>query len=446
MSCNEKTLIAMNKLWTNLHNRPLVRDTITTTIWSTIGKGAGFLIPFFIAAWFGITAETDAFFFAYGLIIFLATIFSPVVESIIVPFIAEAKSKGEDVGVFVGRILGISAIGLLVILFIFLVISKLALSALTRFSPEGLNLVYSVLIETSPLVILIVWTSILAGALNAYKVFSIPALSPAFRAVVTLGFIFLFARKIGVHSIAWGYVAGEIFRLLLLFGMLRKLNIFRIKLSIGWESKIAEFFKISSYQIIGMSLLAFTPIINKTMASWLGSGNVSLLEYADRLYIIPITFLSSGLMVALLSHWSERYQEEGDAGLNKDVAKAVKNIGIIGIILTLFLFLTKDILVNLAYGYGQFPKEKLNDIGEILGCFLLGITPYFWALVYVRAFLIKKKTKALFLTVLFMITGTIMFNILFIRIMGIPGIALSNSVMAFLSFGMLSFLYYRGGK
>ncbi|HIJ53334.1 MAG TPA: hypothetical protein HPP66_09295 [Planctomycetes bacterium] len=95
----------MNKIISEFYKRPLVRDTIKTTIWSTVGKAAGFLIPFFIAAWFGISSETDAFFFAYGLILFLSGIFAPVVESVIVPYIAEARTNNEDVGRFVGNIL-----------------------------------------------------------------------------------------------------------------------------------------------------------------------------------------------------------------------------------------------------------------------------------------------------------------------------------------------------
>ena len=105
--------IKLKKLWTQIRSRALVWDTITTTGWSTVGKGMGFLVPFFVAAWFGVTAETDAFFFAYGLILFFSMTFAPVVESIIVPYIAEARSNNEDVGKFVGRILGISGIGLL---------------------------------------------------------------------------------------------------------------------------------------------------------------------------------------------------------------------------------------------------------------------------------------------------------------------------------------------
>jgi putative peptidoglycan lipid II flippase len=408
-----------------------------------LGKAIGFLIPFFIAAWFGITNETDAFFFAYGLIFLLATIFSPVAESIMVPFIADAIVKGEDVGAFVGRILGMSAIGLAVISGLFLLIIRPVLSVITNFSSQGLNLVYRILLESAPLIVLLAWTSILAGTLNAYKVFGIPAISPAFRAVATLTFIFAFKDNLGVHAIAWGYVLGEIFRLVVLFAIMGRLNIFNFKLSLGWDSKFADFLKTSSYQIIGMSMLVFTSIINKTMASWLGPGKVSILEYAERLYMIPITLLSSGLVVTLLSHWSERYYREGAERLKKDVLKTAKVTGALALLLTVFLFLIKDYMARMVYGHGKFPEEQIKNVGAILGFYLLGITPYFLSQVYVRAFLTQKDTKILLLTALPIFIGTIVFNLIFMRIMGIVGIAMANSMVVALAFGPLVYLFHR---
>jgi putative peptidoglycan lipid II flippase len=427
------------KLISHVLKHKIVKDVIWTTILSTVGKSFGFLIPFFIAAWFGVGKETDAFFFAYGLIIFLATIFSPVVEGIIVPFIAEARAKGADIGAFVGRILGMSAAGLCALSALFLLVIKPLLAVVTRFSPEGLSLIYIILLESILLVVLLVWTSILAGSLNAYKVFGIPALSPAFRAIATLSFIFTLKDLIGVHAIAWGYVVGEVFRLCILLLMLHRVNIFRIKISLGWDEKFSDFFKTSSYQVTGMSILAFTPVINKIMASWLGHGNVSLLEYADRLYMIPVAFLSSGLIVTLLPHWSERYQANGNVKLKNDVSKAIKIVGILSILLTGFLLLIKGYLVDLVYGYGKFPKEKINVIKEIFGFYLIGIAPYFLSQLYVRAFLTKKNTKVLLSVSIIMFIGTLIFNLIFTKLMGVSGIAMSASTVAVLCFGFLSF-------
>ncbi|MFB3895731.1 MAG: lipid II flippase MurJ [bacterium] len=432
----------ISQLFSQIKSSPLVRDTFITTFFATSGKGIGFLIPFFIAAWYGIDKNTDAFFFAYSLIIFLAMIFSPVMESIIVPFIAEHKAKNGDIGQFVGRVLGMSAVGLLAISAIFLIVIKPILMAVTRFSPDGLDLIYNILLESIPLVILLVWTSILAGALNAYKIFVIPAISPAFRAIVTILFIYLFKDEMGVHAIAWGYVVGELARLGILFVLLHRLKLFQLHISIGWEEQIIEFIKTSSYQIIGMVILGFTPIINKTMASWLEKGSVSILEYADRVYLIPVTFLASGFMVTFLAHWSERYQTGGETQLKRDVHRAVAFIGVISIILTTLLFFTKGYLVSLIYGHGKFPYELTSNVAIVFGYYLLGLTPYFLSQVYVRAFLTMKDTKVLLLSGVLRGLGTIIFSLCLMRIMGIAGIALATTIATYGIFLLMVFLFH----
>jgi putative peptidoglycan lipid II flippase len=433
----------INQLLSQLKSSPIVRDTLITTFFATSGKGIGFLIPFFIAAWYGVDKDTDAFFFAYGLIIFLATIFSPVMESIIVPFIAEKKAKNEDIGRFVGRILAMSALGLLALSAIFLIVIKPLLVMVTKFSPEGLDLIYNILLESIPLVVLLVWTSILAGVLNAYKIFVIPAISPAFRAIVTILFIYVFKDNLGVHAIAWGYVVGEISRLGILFVLLRRLKLFQLQISIGWEEQIIDFFRTSSYQIIGMVILGFAPIINKTMASWLGKGSVSILEYADRLYMIPVTFLTSGFMVTFLAHWSDRYQTGGEEQLKQDVFRAGIIVGIISILLTVLLFVTKGYLIPLIYGYGKFPHELTGDVAMVFGYYLLGLAPYFLSQVYVRAFLTKKDTKVLLVTGILRSSGIVIFSLVLMRVMGIAGIALATSLSTLLSLSYVIILFHR---
>ncbi len=435
--------LSVSGLLKSLRSNQLVWDTITTTALSIVGKGAGFLIPFFIAAWFGVSGSTDSFFFAFGLILFLSQMFSPAVESVIVPFIAGAVARGEDVGEFLGRTLGISAVGLSVIAVLFLIVAGPLLSLLTRFSSDELELIRSILFETAPLVVLLVWTAILSGTLNAYKKFSMPALSPAFRAIVTMAFIFFFKDAIGVHAIAWGYVAGEVVRLGILFVFIKRLRLFRFKFSVGWDKNFTHFLRTSAYQVGGLSVLAFTPLINQAMASWLGTGNVSLLEYANRLYFIPVTLMICGLMVTVLSHWSEEYQEGGDELLKKNVLKAVNIVGAIGIFLTVALFFARDYLVKIVYGYGEFPKEQMDDVAMIFGFLLIGLTPHLLGILYSKAFLTQKNTKVLFYTPIVMVIGTLMFNLVFMRKMGITGIALSASTVALLSLAILSFFFHK---
>ena len=161
------------KFFAEIRNRALVWDSITTSFWSTLGRGVGFLIPFFIASWFGVSSGTDSFFFSYSLILFLAGIFTTVIQSIIVPYINEIRKKNDDVGKFVGKVLSISSIGLLGVAVVVLLVVKPILYVITRFDSKTLSIVYRLIVETSPLIIFMVWTNILAGTLNAYKKFAL---------------------------------------------------------------------------------------------------------------------------------------------------------------------------------------------------------------------------------------------------------------------------------
>ena len=221
------------------------------------------------------------------------------------------------------------------------------------------------------------------------------------------------------------------------------ISILRLKLSIVWEEKFARFLKTASYQIMGMFIIVFIPVINKAMASWLGLGKVSLLEYAEKLYFIPQNLLSTGLIVTLLSYWSERYYSEGGKRLKKDVWKAAKAVTLISMLLTSLFLLIKNNLVTVAYGYGKFPKEQIVNVQKILGFYLVGLTPNLLIQIYAMALLTRKDTKSLLLTAFLGLIAAVILNFIFMRIFGISGIALANFFAAVSILGMLAFLFYR---
>jgi len=412
-----------------------------------VGKGVGFFVPFFIAAWFGVTAETDAFFFAYGLILFFSMVFAPVVESVIVPYIAQAKSKNEDVGKFVGRILGVSGIGLLILTGIVLLAIRPVLFVITRFDSQELDLVYWVLVETAPLIILLVWSSILAGTLNAYKKFVFPAITPMFRAVFNIGFIFIFKDALGVHAIALGYVVGEIIRLAVLVGVIKRLKFFKLGLSFSLDPKLKEFLKTASYQTIGMTAAGLNLIVDKTMASWLGSGSVSVLYYADRLYMIPVSFLYIGLFPVVLSHWSQDYyQNKEELLLLRKANKAAKVAFLICVIVAMILAFFSRTLVYLAFGRGEFDLKYLHIVQWTFICYLLGLIPYVVGSMFTRAHLVLKNTRFLMKLAILNCFLNVVLNYILMQFIGVVGIALATSITVSVIAILLFRSFYKESK
>ena len=425
----------------NIWQRDVVRDSFTTTIWNVLGKGVGFLVPLFIAALFGVDLRTDVFFFVYGIIIYLTSIFSASLESSVVPFIAKIKSnqKGE-ISLFVNRLLSLALLSMTGLAIILIIFARPIFNVITNFPGDSHSLLFRLFLEICPLLILVVLSSILAGLLNAHFKFWLPAISPGIRAVICIATIFISKDTLGIHSIPLGYILGEITRLLIFIYVLTKKRLVSLRLNFHFDSELIGFFKVISFQMISMTVIGLDPLVDKAMASWLGIGSISILQYADRLYFIPITFITSGLIVVVLSRWSDNYYKHKEITvLKKDVHKTIIVVAVLAAILTLVLSLFSRQIVSIAYGRGQFPLQELDTVRVTFLCYLAGLTFYLVRQVVVRAHIVLKNTLALMKVSLVSNILNILFNLILMRRYGVKGIALSTTFATGLG---LIYLYY----
>jgi len=432
----------MIKKIAELFKRSLFRHTVTTTILSTLGRAAGFLVPFFIAAWFGLGEKMDAFFFAYGFVLLILSLIASTVKTVIVPFIAEARSRGEDIGKFVGNILVVASVSIAVLFGGMLVLIKSLFNLITDFSRENINFTFLITVELFPLALFLNWTNVLEGTLNAYKKFAIPALSPAVRASVNILLIFLLKERFGIHSIVIGYISGEFLRLLILLSSIFIQKIFSFSFSLALTKKLKEFIKKAFTQVLGMAILSLNPFVDKAFASWLGEGGISVLYYADKLNTIPITFFTSGLLVTLLSHWSDRFYKISEGKLKQDVNKALKTTLFIILPLEVLLIVFYRQVVSLAFGRGSVRTSDLTEISRVYLFYLLGFVPYILARIYNTGHIVLKNIKAILICAIIMNICNIIFNFILMHYLGLAGLALSTSLVNTAGFLFLMIIFY----
>ncbi len=428
-----------------IYQRPLVKDTIITTIWNTFGKGIGLLVPFFIAAWFGVSLKTDIFFFVYAAVFYLASIFADSLESNIVPFVSKIKSEQkEKVSAFISSLFSLAfliTVGLTIILVTF---ARPIFGLITRFPRGSQDLLFKLFLAISPLFILMVLSSIISGLLNAYFKFWLPAISPGIRAIVCILTVFTLKQRLGIHSVTLGYILGEAVRLLLFLSMLIKNKICFLRWGFVFDPELKSFFKVLSFQVISMVVIGLNPLIDKTMASWLEVGSVSMLQYADRLYFIPVIFLSSGLIVVVLSHWSDEYYKHKNIEiLRENTRKVMGVVGVISVSLTVLFFIFSWQIVRFAYARGHFPLGLLGLVRGTFLFYLAGITFYLMSQILVKAHLVLKNTKTLMKAALISFVLNIIFNVIFMRIIGVRGIAFATTITYIVTF---LYLYVSFGK
>lgn len=427
----EGTAIPHNVRMNIPREKTLIRDTILTTFWSGLGKASGLLVTFFIAAWFGSTLVTDAFFFTFAWISCFSVVFSMAIESVIVPFISHLRSDGESVGGFVSRLVIRGNLGLLLITAGFFLLLSLLFPYITSFPASDLGLVRALLFEIAPLVILIVNSSVLVGLLNAYHRFALPAVSPAFRSLVAVLFILVARNRLGIHSVPIGYILGEMARLFFLLVGVRKLDIEFDRRS---ACRLGEFFSVAGRQMMGMIAISLIPTADKTMASWLVAGSISNLFYAERFYQIPVILLSGGLLVTLLSHWSGRvYSAAGGESIRRSLHRTLRVVAAISVTLVIILTLFRERIVRLALGWGAFDEANLGAVSLLFLILLFSLVPELLSIVLTRVCIIFKQTEIIRNLGILRLILKIVLNLVLMRIWGIYGIAAATVLTIIIS-------------
>jgi putative peptidoglycan lipid II flippase len=410
-----------------------VRDTLSLTGIAVLGKSIGLLVPFFIALWFGAGRTTDSFFFAYGLILFFTSLLTATISTMIVPAIVEIRNDKSEVGGFIGSLFVWNTIGFLVISCISLFLLKPLLTLITRFPVNEQTSVVVFSAEMLPLILFLIYSSILDGACSAYKKYNIPGFIPVVRSIVTVVVIFMFKDGMSIHAVAAGYCIGEAVRLGLLILYVRSLKLFSVHLSFRVNSRWKSFVLLSMFQVIALVLMAVNPIIDRSIASWLGEGAISVLYYADRLYVILQVLVSGGIATVLLSHLSYTYNQKSIDIFMKNVYQAALGVCIVSIALGLLAAIFAEFIVRLALDRGAFDKNLLDPVRIAFLYYIVGFVFSMLSNVLIKAHLVLKNMNSILICAVIVFVCNILFDVLLSKIMGTGGIALATSIANIIS-------------
>ncbi|MBN1410554.1 MAG: hypothetical protein JW969_06890 [Spirochaetales bacterium] len=438
-------MVIINRL-KNFLQRPFIKDTLSTSILSVLGKSAGILVPLFIATWFGVSNTVDSFFLSYSIILFISNIFGTTMLKVIVPYLVELNSLKKDIGLFTSSILLINSLFFVLLFVIVVVFIKSILQLVSNFNESDLNSITMFIIEMVPVIFFLICSNIFDGVLNSLKKFSLSALSPFIRSIIIILVIVLTKDYLGIHAIIVGYVTGEFSRVLILFLVLIKKRIIKFRLSFKLDKRLVDFLRQGLYQIIAMVLFGMNPLVDKVMASWKGEGSLSILYYADRIYIIPVLLLTSGFLVTLLPYISRKLYLENREKFLVFIHKVVKYVSIIVSSIVFIGLLIYRPLISFIFSIAKLPVGIITDIQNVFIGYFIGLFPYLISQVYGFALIAIKQTLLIMLLSSITFLLNIVFNYILMSPFGLPGLSYSTSlirVINCLSYIIGFYLYYK---
>lgn len=406
------------------------RPFASTAFLALIGRAGGFVIPFIIAAIYGATPATDAFFFSYGLVFLLITIFTHIFESALIPYLAQQKQEGALVSSLTNKILlRIFPIALVVFIGgqIFL---KPWLLHFSGWSEPNAGLVAQFFLQMMPFFLASILISAAHSILFTYRIFWLSAFSPFIRSLIVIGVILVFHDTWNVHAVIWGFVWGEILRGLVTFFILKRKTPWRPTLAAISQTKESKpFFQQAFLQ--GAALIAVNSlfIADQWFASRLGEGMLSLLNYADRVLQIPYILLMSAFLQIFLTDWSDSYHSESAYHFWPKVHRDIHSVFLIGLGIGIVLWAVRYPIIQTIYGRGNFTEQELKVMSDVFGWLSVGFIPGVVRLLCGRVLFVMRKS-ALYCFLSWMeFTANIFLNILLIRSYGIVGISMATAMV-----------------
>ncbi len=292
---------------------------------------------------------------------------------------------------------------------------------------------------TFPYLLMISLTALMGGVLNAHEKFVPFAAAPiVFNLALIAALIFLEPyMQSGGHALSWGLFAAGVLQFIGMFYFIRKLKI-GIKMQMPkFDVDIKKLFNLMGPGVIGAGVVHINLFVDVIIASTLATGSISYLYYADRLNQLPLGMVGIAVGTALLPMLSKAM-----AGDNKEEARNLFNRALeVCLILALpagvAMLVVAEPLIKTLFQYGNFDAEDARTTAHVLMGYALGVPAYVAGKVLSTTYFARHDTK----TPVKMSVMSALLNIglalIFIRFMGVAGIALATGISGWVLFTLL---------
>jgi putative peptidoglycan lipid II flippase len=233
---------------------------------------------------------------------------------------------------------------------------------------------------------------VLAAVALVRKQFTYQAVSPL---VYTVGIIaggVLFSHRLGISSLAWGALAGAFAGPFLVNGYaaLRAGVRYTAKLDFANEG-LRSWVRMSLPLMLGVTVVFMDNIILTWFAKH-GTGDISRLMYAKRLFTAPMAIIGQAAGAASLPFFASLYSRNLLADYASAVNRAVGRILAVSLLLSAVMFALARPAVDLIFRGGSFHREDTQLTAIYFATFTVSLALWASQAIYSRAFFAAGQT------------------------------------------------------
>lgn len=429
----------------------LLKSAATVGFMTLLSRILGQLRETLFAILFGATAGMDAFLVAFKIPNFMRRLFAEgSFSQAFVPILSEYKSTSTEAEMksliqHVAGTLGLIVLCISLCGMIFSGAWVLAFAPGFWHSPEKYRLASELLRITFPYIFFISLTALAGGVLNCFGRFSVAAFTPVLLNVAMIGTALCLAPyfKDPIEAGAWGVVLGGLLQLLFQLPFLARMGLLTWP-KWGWQHPgVQRVIKLMLPALFGASIAQIGLLMDTVFASFLKTGSVSWLNYADRLMQFPLGIFGIALSTVILPHLASHHSKNQHQEFNHSFDWALKMVLLVGLPASLGMMCLSGPIVISLFQYRNFTAFDAKMTQEALMAFSAGLLFFIWVKVLVSAYYARQDTRTPVRIGIIAMCVNIACNVISTRYFGHVGLAMSTTIASAFNCGMLFWILRR---
>ena len=425
---------------------PFLGDVLRGTLGTGLARGVGLAREVALAHVFGASSAYDAFLIAYFVPHILRRLLGEGgLAAAFLPVYVRAEERGE--GAPLARATLISLLLVLVpVCTLGCLLAPWYIPLLAGgFPPEKLSLAVSLARWVFPFLVFSSLSALAGGVLNAHGRFFLPALSPA---VLSLGVILgalVFSRVFSppIFGVAVGVLLGGA-------GM--------VALQLPWAAKrfkgegevrlgeLKEMGRRLLPVLGGLAVAEVNLLVDNRLASFLADGSVAVLQYAMRLFQLPVGMLAVSVATAALPRLSREAVRGSDAGFSAALSKGVGLGAALLLPAMAGLLVLGRPIVALLFQHGAFTQADTVRTSGALSAYLSGLWAYGLVYLFSRAFYALGRPEIPVLTAAAAVGVNIGLDLWWVGPWGTFGLALATGLSGWVDALLQGFILWQGRR
>lgn len=414
----------------------MIKHIFTNSAGILVSRILGFLRDLLTASILGANIYSDIFFVAFKLPNLFRRIFAEgAFTQVFIPAYAKSNHKLQFSSIiFLQFIAFILILALLVTMFASLITKVIAIGFDSK-TVELASPLVAICFYYLPLIFIVTF---LAAILQYKNHFATTAFSTALLNIAMI-IALLLSQHLDKYSItfylSWGVIAGGILQVIVHLITIKKLKIkffttsFRKKKR---DFKQSKFYKQFYPAVFGSSSAHIAAFLDTWLASFLISGSISYLYYANRVFQLPLALFAIATSIALFPTIAKAIKNNNESLALRYLQRAFYILFALLGVATIIGIVFNDFIVWLLFQRGEFTSEDTINTALILSMYLIGLVPFglakifsLWLYSYEKQGLAAKITMK-------SLAWNIIFSLILIYPLGTVGLALASSLSGFI--------------